>query len=82
MSKRFDPERDYEQFEEWSQNLKDSLFVDYAMDWMESVKAGTILAEDGYRTFTGYLFDQKWPAVREAREAERLSMLADIARAA
>jgi hypothetical protein len=82
VAKHFDADQDYDDFEAWFQELSDEQFGQMAIGWMLSVKPGTTLSRDGFDTFKGYLLDTRWPEIREARECDRLSHLADAARLA
>jgi len=77
---RFDADRDYDEFETWFHELSDEQFGQMACGWLLKVAPGTTFSRDGYDTFKGYLLDNRWPEIREAREVDRLSHLADCAR--
>lgn len=77
---KIDADRDYDDFERWFDGLADIVFADLAFTWMETLKAGAVLSRGGYDSFKGWLFDEKWPGIRMAREIDRLTSLADYAR--
>lgn len=82
MNKQFDADQDYDDFDAWFQALSDEDFCQMAMDWLDTVKAGTVFTRDGDDTFKGWALDNRWPEIREARECDRIFHIADLARAA
>lgn len=77
---RFDPDQDYDDFERWFQDLDSAKWEALSFAWMESLPKGAVLPRNGHDSFKGWVFDQRWPEVRMAREMERLTTMADYAR--
>jgi hypothetical protein len=80
--KNFDADQDYDDFDVWFQEMDELKFGQLMFAWLETVKAGATFTRDGFDTFKGWALDVRWPEIREARECDRLSHLADLARAA
>lgn len=56
---------DWEAFEEWSQGVDDAVFADWCRSFFDSLKAGTVLREAGWKCFEAWLYEKRWPAVRQ-----------------
>lgn len=80
MAKQFDADQDYDDFDAWFQALSDEQYGQMVIGWLNTVKAGTVFTRSGDDTFKGWALDVRWPEIREARECDRISTIADWAR--
>lgn len=80
MSKQIDPEQDYDDFEEWFQDLPEDQYGRYSFAWQEAMQKGHVIERSGYGDFQDWVYDNRWPEVRMAREMDRLTQLSETAR--
>ena len=80
--KNFDADQDYDDFDAWFQEMDELKFLQMMFGWLERLPAGTTFTRQGDDEFKGWAYDVRWPEIRAARECDRLSHMADMARMA
>ena len=80
--KNFDADQDYDDFDAWFQEFSSEAWENHSFAWMDTMKKGMTLERDAHDQFKAWCYDNRWPEIRIARECDRLSHLADVARLA